>query len=219
MWSPPLHLLSLCCSQLQALPGCTLCWGQGAAAGDSRGGHGGSRQGTRCCRCLGGRGHEGDRGSWSLLSPLGPQSRLSRGQSRQAQRCGDTARNAATGPPVWSLFGPLPALVGLGVSPWHLCPGSGPLLLCAIPRPGGRRGDPWARARARCVASEERAAGHGERGGAARLPEPTPAKPWQCHVLIHLLGKAAAPNPRAERGHCAGAERKAVRQALGPLCP
>lgn len=114
MWSPPLHLLSLCCSQLQALPGCTLCWGQGAAAGDSRGGHGGSRQGTRCCRCLGGRGHEGDRGSWSLLSPLGPQSWLSRGQSRQAQRCGDTARNAATGPPVWSLFGPLPALVGLG---------------------------------------------------------------------------------------------------------
>lgn len=32
-------------------------------------------------------------------------------------------------------------------------------------------------------------------------------------------GKGSAPNPQAKRGHCPGAESKATRQALCPLCP
>lgn len=52
------------------------------------------------------------------------------------------------------------------------------------------------------------------------------ASPW--HLLPTILnpgkgcvcpGKGWLPNPRAKQGHCPGAERKAVCQALCPLCP
>lgn len=118
----PRHLPSLRWSQLQPLPGCTLCWdleasaqaaglGTGGSCRGQPGSPGGDTGGARCgergaAGAWGGRGHEGDLGSWSLLSPLGPRSLLSRGQSRQAQLCGDTARSAATGTPVLSSSSP-----------------------------------------------------------------------------------------------------------------
>lgn len=124
---------------------------QGTAGGD----RGANSRERGAASAWGERGHEGDRGSCSLLSPLGPQPWLSRGRSRQAQPCGDTERRAATRTPVWSSASP----GGAGDVP--KAPLSRLWSPPAVCHPLGR-GDPWARGRTR--AHCKRGAGSRARG-------------------------------------------------------